>query len=307
MASPKVFVSYSWDDERYKEWVAELAARLRSDGIDTALDQWDVVPGDQLAEYMEKEIRDNDYVLIICTPNYRMKSDHREGGVGYEGDIMTAEVLATRDHRKFIPVLAIGSWEDSAPSWLKGKVYVDLSADEVFDKNYSDLVATLHGTKPTAPPLRKPLRNLQSSSGTRSEPKDRLKIVGVIVDEVTQPKQDGTPGSTLYAVPLRLNRIPSQVWSDIFVGCWNKPPQYGNMHRPGIVSVRGDKIVLEGTTIDEVKKYHRKTLIQCVDLANEREIAYHERRRNKEEMRRQQVEVHRTAIQDGVEDLSFEC
>ena len=307
MASPKAFVSYSWDDERHKNWVADLAARLRSDGIDAALDQWDVVPGDQLAEYMEKEIRDNDYVLIICTPNYRMKSDHRKGGVGYEGDIMTAEVLTMRNHRKFIPVLAIGSWEDSAPSWLKGKVYVDLSTDEAFDKNYSDIIATLHGTKPIAPPLRRQSPNLQSSSEDRSEPNDPLRIVGVVVDEVPQPRQDGTHGSALYAVPLRLNRIPSQVWAQLFVGCWNKPPHYSNMHRPGIASVLGDKIVLEGTTIDEVKKYHRRTLVECVNLANEREIAYNDRRRNTVRRRRQQVDAHRTAIQDSAKDLFFDC
>ena len=70
---------------------------------------------------MEKEIAKNDYVLIVCTPNYRLKSDERLGGVGYEGDIMTAEVLTKGNHRKFIPVLALGTWVESAPSWLKGK------------------------------------------------------------------------------------------------------------------------------------------------------------------------------------------
>ena len=306
MESPKVFISYSWDDERHKKWVADLAARLRSDGIDAALDQWDVVPGDQLAEYMEKEIRDNDYVLIICTPNYRMKSNHRKGGVGYEGDIMTAEVLTNRNHRKFIPVLAISSWEDSAPSWLKGKVYVDLSTDEVFDTNYSELVATLHGTMPAAPLVRRQFRNLQSRAEDRAEPKEPLRIVDVIVDEVTQPRQDGTPGSALYTVPLRLNRMPSQLWSELFVSIWNKPPEYSTMHRPGIASVRGDRIILDGTTIDEVKKYHHRTLVQCVDLANEREIEYRERRRNEEEGRRQQMDAHRKAIQDGVKGLFFD-
>ena len=92
MSSPKAFVSYSWDDDSHKEWVAELATQLRADGVETILDQWHAIPGDQLPAFMEKEIRENDYVLIICTPKYRSKSDERKGGVGYEGDIMTAEV-----------------------------------------------------------------------------------------------------------------------------------------------------------------------------------------------------------------------
>ena len=67
-----------------------MATDLRRDGIETILDQWHAVPGDQLPAFMEREIRENDYVLIICTPNYMLKSDERRGGVGYDGDIMTA-------------------------------------------------------------------------------------------------------------------------------------------------------------------------------------------------------------------------
>lgn len=108
MNVPKAFISYSWDDDAHKQWVAKLATQLRSDGVETILDQWHAVPGDQLPEFMEREIRENDYVLIVCTPNYRLKSDQRKGGVGYEGDIMTAEVHTQRNHRKFMPIVARG-------------------------------------------------------------------------------------------------------------------------------------------------------------------------------------------------------
>lgn len=118
MSAPRAFVSYSWDDDSHKKWVADLAAALRADGVETILDQWHAVPGDPLPAFMEKEIRENDYVLIICTPNYRLKSNDRKGGVGYEGYIMTAEVYGQGNHRKFIPILARGTWENSAPSWL---------------------------------------------------------------------------------------------------------------------------------------------------------------------------------------------
>jgi TIR domain len=94
------------DDLAHKEWVKELATQLRADGVDVRLDHWHVVPGDQLPRFMEQEIRDNDFVLIVCTPKYKEKSDKCLGGVGYEGDIMTAEVFTKQNHRKFIPVLA---------------------------------------------------------------------------------------------------------------------------------------------------------------------------------------------------------
>ena len=304
--SPKAFVSYSWDDDGHKKWVADLAATLRGDGVDVTLDQWNIVLGDQLTSFMEKEIRDNDYVLIICTPSYRMKSDQRKGGVGYEGDIMTAEVLTKGNHRKFIPILARGSWQYSAPSWLKGKVYVDLSTEKNFDVNYSDLTATLHGTRQAAPPLRVRTRKSQRNKVSHPESNEPIRIVGVIIDEVTRPRMDSTPGSALYAVPFLLNRFPSQLWSELFVNSWNRPPQFTTMHRPGIASVRGDKIILNGTTIDEVKKYHRSTLVLCVNVANDKEREYREIERREEEKRQQQMESHRKEIEDGVKDISFD-
>ena len=106
---PKVFISYSWDGPEQKSWTKDLATRLRGDGLDVTLDQWSVVPGDPLPKFMETAIRENSYVVIVCTPNYKLKSDQRKGGVGYEGDIMTAEVLTERNDRKFIAVLRSGS------------------------------------------------------------------------------------------------------------------------------------------------------------------------------------------------------
>ena len=38
MPTPRAFVSYSWDDDSHKKWVADLATALRSDGVDTTLD-----------------------------------------------------------------------------------------------------------------------------------------------------------------------------------------------------------------------------------------------------------------------------
>lgn len=253
---------------------------------------------------MEKEIRDNDYVLIVCTPNYRMKSNERKGGVGYEGDIMTSEVLTTKNHRKFVPILSRGSWKESAPSWLQGKAYVDLSTERQFEMNYQDLLATFHGTKPSAPPLRQ--RNQSVSSRKKSKPNDPIKIIGIIIDEITQPKRDGTPGSALYSVPFRLNQTPTRLWSDIFVDAWDRPPQYSSMHRPRIARVSGDRIILDGTTIEEVKKYHRTTLLLCVNVANEKEREYLIQRRDEEIRRQQQMEAHRKQVENEAKNISFD-
>lgn len=306
MSAPKVFFSYSWDDDSHKKWVADLATILRNDGIETILDQWHAVPGDQLPAFMEKEIRENDYVLVICTPNYRLKSDERQGGVGYEGDIMTGEVHTQGKQRKFIPILARGKWEDSAPSWLKGKYYIDLSTTEQYENFYSDLTATLLRRRPVAPQLRKLSRPVYGEPMDKSSSDEPTRIVGVIVDEVTEPTLDGTPGSALYTVPFRLNREPSSLWSEIFVRIWNDPPSFSFMHRPRIARVSGPKIVLDGTTIEEVKNYHRETLILCVNEANAEEANILERKRRESERRLRQSEDHRKTVEDIADDLSFD-
>ena len=141
---PRVFVSYSWDDEHHLKWVHDFAARLRADGIDAVIDLWRVVLGDQLPHFMERAVRENDFVLIVCTPRYKERSDSRVGGVGYEGDIMTAEVLSQGNHRKFIPVLRVGHWASAMPSWLLGKAGVDLRGNPYRETEYRSAVAR-HG------------------------------------------------------------------------------------------------------------------------------------------------------------------
>jgi CHASE2 domain-containing sensor protein len=153
-AAPRAFISYSWDDDEHRLWVKTFAARLRGNGIDVMLDQWHAQPGDQLPEFMEKSIRQSDFVLIICTPKYKARSESPTGGVRYEGDIIKGEVFATGDHRKFIPILRRGNWTESAPSYLIGKFYLDFREGQHTDM-YRDLLKTLWKKTEAPPPLGK--------------------------------------------------------------------------------------------------------------------------------------------------------
>jgi len=277
---PRAFISYAWESAELKTWVKSLSIRLRQDGVEMLLDQWAVAPGDQLPSFMESAIRDNDFVVIICTPTYKAKSEDRKGGVGYEGDIMTAEVLQSRNNRKFIPVLKLAEWEASSPSWLKGRYFIDLRGDPYSEEHYQDLLVTLLGDRETPPAVGKQAETRMVPEADTVErfakvpPAIRtvptLKIIGIIADQVSAPRDDGTPGSALYRVPFRLSYVPSQFWAEAFVQAWNMPPQFTSMHRPGIARVIGNTIVLDGTTLEEVEKYHRDTLRLCVNEANKR-------------------------------------
>jgi hypothetical protein len=312
---PKVFISYSWDSNEHKAWTKQLATRLRGDGIDVTLDQWSVVPGDQLPKFMETAIRENSYVVIICTPNYKLKSDERKGGVGYEGDIMTAEVLTERNDRKFIAVLRSGSWDAAMPSWLKGKYSINLSGGSYSEEQYSDLLVTLHNAREQPPAIGRPPRfksireeakKFYPSKEPVDAPFDPVRIEGILADEAGRPANDGTRGSALYSIPFKLSSAPSNDWSDLFIHTWDHPPRYTTRHRPGIARVQGDRIILTRTTIEEVKDVHRDTLKLVVETVNQQIAEQVRSRRAAEEARQHDEQQHRDNIRKLADDISFD-
>lgn len=312
---PRAFISYSWDNEEHKLWVRGLATRLRQDGVDVMLDQWGVAPGDHLPEFMEHSLREHDFILIICTPRYKRRSDARIGGVGYEGHIMTAELFTARNNRKFIPILHHTSWDEAAPTWLRGKYYIDLSEDDRLEAGYLDLLATLHGQRLQAPPIGKPPKMnkpmRQSESANRPNPEQfdpaaSIKITGIVTESITKPRMDGTRGSALYAIPFQLSRRPSSEWAELFVETWNHPPRWTTMHRPGIAKVSGDRVILDGTTIEEVERYHRETLLVVLDRVNQLMAEHEERKRREAEAERQQRQQHEAAVNDAAKRIRFD-
>lgn len=152
---PRVFISYSWENETHKRWVCDLAGKLRRHGIEVILDQWHLKLGESLPKFMETSINESDYILIICTPVYKMKADSRTGGVGYEENIITAGALYDNNSTKFIPILRTGKWREAAPLWLLGNVYADLSGDPYSEEDYLNLLSTLHNYSKKAPPVGK--------------------------------------------------------------------------------------------------------------------------------------------------------
>ncbi|HKR29854.1 MAG TPA: toll/interleukin-1 receptor domain-containing protein, partial [Terriglobales bacterium] len=282
------FISYSWDDDAHREWVRKLAERLRADGVNASIDRWAMVPGDQLPAFMERTIRENQFVIIVCTPRYKRRSDAREGGVGYEGDIMTAEVLTSQNHRKFIPVLRTGEWRTTAPTWLAGKYYINLSGDPYSERDYEDLLRTLLGVREVAPPLGKPFATMKSrvteaTPRSSSSPEfEDIKIMRVIVEDITEPRDDGTHGSTLYSIPFALSAGPPLEWEQLFLENWDHPRSFTTMHRPGIASISRATVILNGTTLEEVERYHRDTLQLAVTETNRQ---YRDRLREQQQSR----------------------
>ena len=126
---PKVFISYSWSSDAL---VNELANRLVSHGVDVVYDKY---------KFMERCVNDPDItrVLIVCDKTYAQKANDRTGGVGDETVIISSEIYGHARQEKFIPIIAERDEEgkEYVPTYIKTRIYIDLSDFEIYMKNPS--------------------------------------------------------------------------------------------------------------------------------------------------------------------------
>lgn len=156
---PRVFISYAWEDDEYRDWVERLARRLRDNGVEARLDKWHLEEGDTVARFMNREQRAADRVLVLCSPSYRAKVHATEDGAhstgsGWEAGLLADQMFAdVTTRRKVIAILTRGAWAESAPDFLLGRVYVDLSESASFEERYRDLLRRIVGQLAEAPEL----------------------------------------------------------------------------------------------------------------------------------------------------------
>ena len=151
MSIPNVFISYSHDNLEHKKWVNELATKMRNNGIDSLLDQWDLMPGDDLPHFMETNLEKADFIVMVCTESYVKKANEGKGGVGYEKMIITSNLLQNIDQNKIIPIIK-QSGSSNIPTFLKTKLYLNFSKKSEFEFSFDELIRTIH----KSPLLKKP-------------------------------------------------------------------------------------------------------------------------------------------------------
>jgi predicted ATPase len=109
--APRVFLSYSQDSEAHAAAMLALSDRLRQDGVDCRIDQYESSPPEGWPRWMLRQIEDADFVLCVCTPSYNRRVLGRENpgtglGATWEGIAILAELYRTGAiNAKFIPVL----------------------------------------------------------------------------------------------------------------------------------------------------------------------------------------------------------
>jgi hypothetical protein len=157
--SINVFISYSHDSTEHMERVLTLANRLRAEGVDCHLDQYEESPPEGWARWTLNEIESAASVLLVCTERYglrfRGKTENGEGrGVKWESSVITQEIYDAEQHNtKFIPVLFSSQDTAHVPTALRGSTYYDISTEVGYETLYRRLT---HQPGTTKPPLGEP-------------------------------------------------------------------------------------------------------------------------------------------------------
>ncbi len=133
---PKIFISYSHDSKDHSERVLQLANKLRADGVDAILDQYELAPAMGWARWMLQQVEASDFVLVVASPTYKKRFEGTEApgtgrGVSWEGLILTQALYeASGSNKRIIPVVFCGTEpEDAIPTPLRPFVYLRIPTD----------------------------------------------------------------------------------------------------------------------------------------------------------------------------------
>jgi hypothetical protein len=123
--APKVFISYSHDSPEHCDRVLDLAQQLRRDGIDAELDQFHQDEFVNWPRWREAQTKESEFVLCVCTPEYKRQVEGRVvGDVGkgviWEATLIYHYLYDEKRNPRCIPVLIGGAHEDVIPRILSG-------------------------------------------------------------------------------------------------------------------------------------------------------------------------------------------
>lgn len=158
--NPVVFISYSQDSVAFADQVLEFSNKLRSEGIDTILDQYEEAPAEGWPRWMENNIERADYVIVIGSKGYHDKiygqvSQGKGLGVKWEGNLIYQKIyMADTINTKFIPVVFDEKDLAYIPTPLKGSTYYNVKNEARFECLYWRLRGVTSKEKPPLGKLR---------------------------------------------------------------------------------------------------------------------------------------------------------
>jgi hypothetical protein len=209
-ATPRVLISYSHDGPAHEERVLALANCLRTDGIDAMIDLYEPFPPEGWPEWCDRQIRQSDFVLMVCTETYlrRVDGDEEPGvghGVLWESRLIKQHLYtAGSASRKFVPVLLVNGSDAHIPAPVRGATMYRVETPE----GYEALLRLLtHQPLTPMPPL-----------GERRElPARRRPLAETSAEErcIKQlQKRQGAPGGDQIATFQSLCKVLSLIFGE---------------------------------------------------------------------------------------------
>jgi hypothetical protein len=161
--SSTVFISYSHDSSDHVKAVLTLSNRLRSDGVDCVLDQYEACPPEGWPRWMDREINKAQFVLMICTETYyrRVMGNERPGvglGIAWEGSLIYNYIYAAGSlNTKFIPVIFLPEHATFIPTPAQGATRYCLNTNDGYEQLYNRLIGRPPAEKPPLGKRKQPL------------------------------------------------------------------------------------------------------------------------------------------------------
>ena len=149
-----VFISYSHDGPAHVRAVLCLSNRLRSEGIDCVLDQYETSPREGWPQWMDREIKKAQFVLMICTETYyrRVMGQEKPGvghGVAWESTLIYNHIYNTGSQNiKFIPVIFDEAHALYIPTPMQGATRYCVSIPDGYEQLYNRLIGKPPAEKP---------------------------------------------------------------------------------------------------------------------------------------------------------------
>lgn len=134
--------------------VLALSNRLRSEGIDCVLDQYEPSPPEGWPRWMDREINKAKFVLMICTTAYyrRVMGEEEPGiglGISWEGNLIYNHIYNMSSiNSKFVPVVLDVAHVKYIPTPIQGATRYNLADPDGYERLYSRLISKPPAEKP---------------------------------------------------------------------------------------------------------------------------------------------------------------
>jgi hypothetical protein len=149
-AAPRAFISYKHESPEHQQWVRRLGGDLRSNGIDALLDEWELLAGDSISNYMTQGVSEAQFFLLVVTTGVLDDlTGRRENSLRLELQMAAAR----RYGGEQLKIIALLRSAHSPPGLLRDNLWVDFRSDAAYHQSLETLVRAILN-RSDRPPLK---------------------------------------------------------------------------------------------------------------------------------------------------------